>query len=199
MYRKFLCTLWHFYLMLFFSTPLLFASIANGAMVNAQICASATIISVDPGFEVSGFPQQCTQVSGSAVALLPGEAVIFKDSASVDLAAGGFNPTNEILSYTIQYDWNWLIITSVSGPDETASALVQFSLLRGLEYTAGSGSDSRTFTNKVRGPIYIDWFGEIRATGYASSIMTVPEPAALWLMIAGLIGLLSVKKSIKKN
>ena len=198
MCKKFLGTLWHVYSVVFFSTILLFANSANGAMVDAQICASATIISSDPGLDVSGFPERCVEVSGSAVALLPGETVTFYDSSIEFLASGGINPTNNDLSYTIQYDWNWSITTSVSGPDETASALVEFDLRPDFKYTTGSGFDSLQFTGTVPPGFAIDWFGEIKATGYASSMMAVPEPGALWLTISGLIGWLSVKKSIKK-
>ena len=100
-------------------------------MVDARICASATIIYKDPGLDVSGFSKRCAEVSGSAVASLPGETVIFDDSSIViGLAAGGVNLTNDYLSYTIQYDWRWAITTSVSGPIKQRP--LRFGFLYGL-------------------------------------------------------------------
>jgi hypothetical protein len=171
---------------------------AGAASVDAQICASATILSQDPGLEIYGFPEICVSLSGNAVATLPGDTVTFEDTRIDYTAVGGTNyATNTTSYFTVRFDWNWSINTSTSGPNETASALVWFDLFPGLEYTTGSGSDYREMTITEYGgpvPVAIDWFLELGASGSAVSTALVPLPGAVWLFISGLLGLTGINR-----
>lgn len=171
---------------------------AKAASVDAQICASATILYQDPNLDIHGFPETCVSISGNAVASLPGDTATFEDTQTTYTAAGGTIYPSDTLSYfTIRFDWNWSINTYISGPNEIASARVWFDLFPGLEYTTGSGSDYREMTiteYPVPGPVATDWFLELGASGNAVSTALVPIPGGAWLFLSGLLGLSGVNR-----
>jgi hypothetical protein len=169
---------------------LLVAPTVQAATVDVELCLSATVTAQSPVEVISGSGGEiCSSVSGSAVATVPGETVVFTDFRDdVAIVAGGTNTSGLTVFYTIQFDWTYSIVTTVASGNETASGLVRSDFL-GIELASGSGSGSFTASSSVEDNLAVDYFADLFVSGTATSVAAVPLPASAALLLSG-VGML---------
>jgi len=135
----------------------------HGGNVTVQACASAVVTSESsPGAiqwksGVAGFNEEC--ISLDLAAILEGslESVNRSDSQTRAFQWGGCNFTQNDVAFTVQFNWNYAIQTSVE-EGETASALVSFDYAD-EDYKQGSGTHSRVFENMIPAGVCVDGSG----------------------------------------
>jgi hypothetical protein len=176
-----------------------FASrICYAASVDVQICVSATVVEQMPYEVVFGDGSLCASVSGGAVAVVPGETIVFDDTDdNYGPIAGGGNDSGTAVDYTIRFDWTYSINTSTSGSNETATGLVRSDFL-GIEFTSGSGNGSKFVTDTLPDGFFVDYFADVFASGHATSFAPVPLPAGVWLFASGITMLLAFTRRARK-
>lgn len=173
--------------------------LAIAATVDAEICISMTVLSQSPVDVISGGGNVCASVSGTAIATNPGETIVFDDFfEDIGILGGGTNTSGSTVDYTVQFDWTYNIVTTVLGPNETASGLVRADIF-GLEFTSGSGSGSQIVNDSLPNNTAADYFITVYAEGNATSVAPVPLPASIWLFGSGIFGFIGLMGSRKES